>query len=64
VEGVGFQKSACAFDLSDRYARCHGMIVNVSLRLLYLIFCQLVNLLLLLTHSSASQDIELLVLRP
>jgi hypothetical protein len=60
---VGFQKSACASDLCDRYARCHGMIVSVSLRLLYLIFCQLVNLLLLLTRSSASQDVELLVLR-
>jgi putative transposase len=31
--------------------------------LLYLIFCQLVNLLLLLTCSSASEDVELLVLR-
>jgi putative transposase len=39
------------------------MIVSVSLRLLHLIFCQLVNLLLLLTHSSASKDVELLVLR-
>jgi hypothetical protein len=35
----------------------------VSLRLLYLIFCQLVNLLLLLTRSSMSKDVELLVLR-
>jgi putative transposase len=35
----------------------------VSLRLLYLIFLQLLNLLLLLlARSSASQDIELLVL--
>jgi putative transposase len=33
------------------------------LRLLYLIFLQLVNLLLLLTRSSASKDVELLVLR-
>jgi putative transposase len=60
---VGFQKWACASDLSDRYARCHGMIVSVSSGLLSLIFCQLVNLLLLLTRSSASQDVELLVLR-
>jgi hypothetical protein len=52
---VGFQKWACACDLCDRYARCHGMIVGMSLRLLYLIFCQLVNLLLLLTRSSTSQ---------
>jgi hypothetical protein len=35
----------------------------MSLRLLYLIFCQLVNLLLLLARSSASKDDELLVLR-
>ena len=35
----------------------------MSLRLLYLIFCQLVNLLLLLTRSSMSKDVELLVLR-
>jgi transposase InsO family protein len=35
----------------------------VALRLLYLIFCQLVNLLLLLARSSASKDVELLVLR-
>jgi hypothetical protein len=35
----------------------------VSLRLLYLVFCQLVNLLLLLARSSASKDVELLVLR-
>jgi putative transposase len=35
----------------------------VSLRLLYLIFLQLLNLLLLLSRSSASRDVELLVLR-
>jgi hypothetical protein len=35
----------------------------VSLRLLYLIFLQLVNLLLFLGRSSASKDVELLVLR-
>jgi hypothetical protein len=35
----------------------------VSLRLLYLIFCQLVNLLLLPARSSASKDVELLLLR-
>jgi putative transposase len=34
----------------------------VSLRLLYLIFLQLVNLLLLLARSSASKDVELLML--
>jgi putative transposase len=35
----------------------------VSLRLLYLIFVLLLNLLLLLGRSSASKDVELLVLR-
>jgi putative transposase len=35
----------------------------VSLRLLYLVFLQLLNLLLLLGRSSTSKDIELLVLR-
>ena len=35
----------------------------MSLRLLYLIFLQLLNLLLLLGRSSASKDVELLVLR-
>jgi hypothetical protein len=35
----------------------------VSSRLLYLIFLQLLNLLLLLGRSSASKDVELLVLR-
>ena len=34
----------------------------MSLRLLYLIFCQLLNLLLLL-GCSASKDVEVLVLR-
>jgi hypothetical protein len=34
----------------------------VSLRLLYLVFVRLLNLLLLLGRSSASKDIELLVL--
>ena len=35
----------------------------VLLRLLYLIFLRLLNLLLLLGRSSASKDVELLVLR-
>ena len=35
----------------------------MSLRLLYLIFLRLLNLLLLRTRSSSSKDIELLVLR-
>jgi putative transposase len=39
------------------------MIVNVSLRLLYLIFDRLLGWLLLLGRASASKDVELLVLR-
>jgi hypothetical protein len=35
----------------------------VSLRLLYLIFLRVLNLLLLLEHSSAFKDVDLLVLR-
>jgi hypothetical protein len=35
-----------------------GMICAVSLRLLYLIFLRLLNLLTLLGRSSASKDIE------
>jgi hypothetical protein len=40
-----------------------GMIVNVSLRLLYLIFDRLLDWLLLLTRTPASKTAELLVLR-
>jgi hypothetical protein len=39
------------------------MIADVSLRLLYLIFSQLLSWLTLLGPASASRDIELLVLR-
>jgi hypothetical protein len=40
-----------------------GMISAVSLRLLYLIFQQVLGLLLLLSRTSATKDVELLVLR-
>ena len=39
------------------------MIAEVSLRLLYLIFSQLLSCLTLLPRASTSKDIELLVLR-
>jgi putative transposase len=40
-----------------------GMIAEVSLRLLYLIFSQLLSWLTLLPRASTSKDVELLVLR-
>jgi len=40
-----------------------GMIIAVSLRLVYLIFDRLLHWLLLLGRTSSSKDIELLVLR-
>ena len=39
------------------------MISAVSLRLLYLIFQQILGLVMLLGHTSSTKDIELLVLR-
>ena len=39
------------------------MISAVSLRLLYLIFPQILGLVMLLGHTSSTKDIELLVLR-
>jgi putative transposase len=61
---VGFQKSAFACDLRDQCARPSGH-DQASWRcaLLYLIFLRLLNLMLLLGRSSASKDVELLVLR-
>jgi hypothetical protein len=40
-----------------------GMIANVSLRLLYLIFRQVLGLILLMGRTSSNKDVELLVLR-
>jgi hypothetical protein len=44
---------------------CHrfGMIAAVLLRLLYLIFQQILGLTLLMSRTSSSKDVELLVLR-
>ena len=39
------------------------MIPNVSLRLLYLIFSHVLGLVLLMGRTSATKDVELLVLR-
>ena len=54
---MGFQKSAWGFDLQ----RC--MIATVSLRLLCLIFSQLLSWRTLLPRAPSSKDIELLVPR-
>jgi hypothetical protein len=40
-----------------------GMIAVVSLRLLYLIFQQVLGLLLLMGRTASTKDVELLVLR-
>ena len=40
-----------------------GMIATVSLRLLYLIFQQVLGLVLLMGRTSSTKDVELLVLR-
>jgi len=57
---VGFQKSAWACDLQGWQP---GMIAAVSLRLLYLIFSQLLSWLTLIPRASSYKDVELLVLR-
>ena len=60
---AGFQKSACTCDLRRPALHGAGMITDVSLRLLYLIFDRLLDWLMLLARASSSKDIELLVLR-
>ena len=60
----GSRRSACASDLGARCARPPGHAPEpCRLRLLYLVFLRLLNLLLLFGRSSASKDVELLVLR-
>jgi hypothetical protein len=49
---VGFQKSASAGDLRRSAFHAAGMITNVSLRLLYLIFDRLLIWLMLLGRTS------------
>ena len=56
----GFQKSAWPVTSADRPP---GMITDVSIRLLYLIFNQLLSWLTQLPRAPSSKDIELLVLR-
>src|SRR5512141_3164 len=47
----------------DRPSPAGGMIAAVSLRLLYLIFQQVLRLVLLLGRTPSTKDVELLVLR-
>jgi hypothetical protein len=47
----------------DRRCRRSGMIAAVSLRLLYLIFLQVLGLILVMGRTGSSKDVELLVLR-
>jgi hypothetical protein len=60
---VGFQKSACTTDLGVRWLAIRGMIVCRVVASALLGLPRLLNLLLLLGRSSASKDVELLVLR-
>jgi len=60
---AGFQKSVRAADLGDWRAWLAGMIVRRVVTSALHVFLRLLNLLLLLGRSSASKDIELLVLR-
>ena len=45
------------------YAQLFGMIVGVSLRLLYLLFLQVLGLVLQMGRTSSTKDLEVLVLR-
>ncbi len=58
---VGFQNRHALLPSGDR--RRFGMIAAVLLRLLYLIFQQVLGLTLLMGRASSSKDVELLVLR-
>ena len=58
---MGFQNVAHAVSSGGR--RWPGMIAAVSLRLLYLIFQQVLGLVLLLGRTASTKDVELLALR-
>jgi hypothetical protein len=61
---VGFQNAAHARDQRRSGSLRHsGTITAVSLRLSYLIFQQVLGLILMLGRSSSAKDVELLVLR-
>jgi hypothetical protein len=60
---VGFQNVVHTSDQRRSAAPWPGMIVAVSLHLLYLIFQQVLGLVLLMGRTSSTKDVELLVLR-
>jgi putative transposase len=63
LEPVGARKSVVGADLAVRQRSCRAAIIGMALRLLYLLFCQVMRWLALLARSSAAKDAELLVLR-
>ena len=60
---VGSQNVAHAADQRRSGSPTAGMIVAVTLRPLYLIFQQMLGLVLLIRRASSTKDVELLVLR-
>jgi hypothetical protein len=63
LAACGFPKRGTWLTSGDRSSPASGMIADVSLRLLYLIFLQVLGLISLLGRTASSKDVELLVLR-
>jgi hypothetical protein len=61
--GCGMPKVSLACELRRCPGQPYGIMIIVSLRLLYLIFVRLCSWLVMLGRSTASKDAELLVLR-